>query len=81
MNHEHDIYGDDPYWMLAEGEYKIVIGMYRRNPKAENETECVGRTEANIQVTSQREARYYFNQFTDLRRKIRKLERAVKRLF
>lgn len=81
MDRSHDIYGDDPYWMLAPGEYKIIIGMYRHSLNAENQTECVGRTESNIQVTSKREARYYFNQFTDLRRRIKKLERVVNRLF
>lgn len=70
---------DPEYWAIPEGEYVLAIGLFRRS--AEGKTETLGRTEAHIQVASQREARYYFNQWTDLRRRVRKLERAVAKLF
>lgn len=66
----------DP-WMLAEGEYILVVAMYRRAEPPE----CVGRCDSYIQVKSKNEARYYFNVFTDIKRRVRKLERAVNRLF
>lgn len=68
---------DPDYWMLPEGDYTIAIGLFKRG--VENAT--VRRTESFVQVRSKAEARYYFNQFIDLSRRVRKLERAAGRLF
>lgn len=68
-------------WMLARGEYVIAIGLFMRDPDNPNNSLTVYRSEAHIQVQSRQDARYYHNQFTDLKRRVRKLEKAVKRLF
>lgn len=66
-------------WKLAPGEYIIAIGMFTRDDHGRGRT--VYRTDSHIQVTSKAEATYYFGQFTDLKRRVRKLEKAAGRLF
>lgn len=79
QNMGRDVATEHDPWMLAEGEYILVVAMYRRGEK--DEPESVGRCDSYIQVKSKNEARYYFNVFTDIKRRVRKLERAVNRLF
>lgn len=68
-------------WMLQKGEYIIAIGLFIRDPENGDKPITVYRTESHVQVQSQQEARYYHNQFIDLKRRVRKLEKAAKRLF
>ena len=70
---------NEDLWMLPPGEYIVAIGLFTRDDKGHGQT--VKRTEAHIQVQSQEEARYYFNQATDMCRRVRKLEKAAGRLF
>lgn len=77
MDHPDIATTHDP-WMLAEGDYVIVIGLFRRGSKG---METVKRRESDISVHSKRDARYYFGQYTDLARRIGKLARAAGRLF
>lgn len=64
--------------MLPEGEYRVAIGLFKR---ADTSMTRVYEAQADFQIHSRGEARYYFGQFTDLKRRVRKLERAVGRLF
>lgn len=68
----------DP-WMLPPGEYVVAVGLFTRDENGKSLT--VKRTEAHIQVQSKKEARYYFNQVSDMCRRAKKLEKAVGRLF
>lgn len=68
-------------WALAPGEYMVSIGLFYRDADSPNEKKTIMRTDSLIQVYSQREARYYFNQVTDLRRRVKKLEKVAARLF
>lgn len=70
---EHDV------WMLTQGPYLIRIGLYHVGG-GEN-LEVVKVAQAEIQIESKQDARYYYNQFTDLARRVRKLNRAAGRLF
>lgn len=70
---EHEV------WMLEEGEYMVVIGLYRKD--SNGKPELVRKSEGLFQIRSQRDARYYFNQFIDLARRVKKLEKAMNRLF
>lgn len=74
-----DVPTQQEVWMLPESEYVIQIGLFR----VENGeiVEMIKHTAADVQVTSKKEARYYFGQFTDLARRVRKLNRAHTRLF
>lgn len=67
------------FWMLERGEYVVAIGLFRREQGGSSAT--VYRTESHIRVHSRNEARYYHNQFIDLKRRVKKLEKGYARLF
>jgi hypothetical protein len=71
---EHDV------WMLSRGPYLIRIALYSV-VGPDYQVEVVKVSSAEIQIDSKNDARYYFNQFTDLARCVRKLNRAAGRLF
>lgn len=73
-----DIATTHDVWMLPQGRYVIRIGLYR---EAGDRLDPIKVTTADIQIESKNEARYFFNQFTDLARRVGKLNRAVSRLF
>lgn len=73
-----DIATEHDPWAIPEGEYIVAIGLFHRS---EDGTVTTKRTESHIQVASKRDAKYYFGQYTDLARRVRKLERAAGRLF
>lgn len=68
-------------WTLDRGEYMLTIVLYHRNADKPNETELVKQANSLITVHSQRDARYLFNQVTDLIRRCKKLERRAASLF
>lgn len=74
-----DVASEHDPWMLPEGSYIIRVGLARVD--GDGKIEQMKLASADVQVYSKAEARYYFNQYTDLARKVRKLNRAVGRLF
>lgn len=74
---EPDITSKHDPWMLSEGDYIVAIGIFQ---KGKDGPESVKRTESYTQVRSKQDARYLFNQYIDLARRVRKLERAAGRL-
>lgn len=71
---ELDVTTEHEVWALQPGEYQIRILITTRQ-------EIVKEATAQIDIQSQREAKYFFNQYTDLARRVRKLHRATGRLF
>ena len=65
-------------WMIPAGEYVIRIGLYRTQG---DRLDPIRVSTAEIQVQSKLESRYYFKQYLDLARRVKKLQRAVSRLF
>lgn len=70
---EHEV------WMLEEGEYMVSIGLFRKDDAGK--PILVRKSEGYFQIKSRNDARYYFNQFIDLARRVKKLEKATNRLF
>jgi hypothetical protein len=66
-------------WKLPPGDYKIAIGLFTRDEDGKGLT--VSRSEAGFEICSKAEATYYFGQMTDLKRRVRKLEKSAGRLF